>query len=143
MNDTKKENRPVAGTTERAAESDFAGHIPNFDFTTDTSKRQEQEFTLISDLLHPGRENGLTRHDLAKITGLDEREIRRKIHAERKHGIPIIANCKDGYYLPENLQDIQLFARSMIHRAGEILAVARAAERAAAEAEGQSSFDGW
>lgn len=139
---TKENAHPSAATLERAEMgTNFAGQFSCVHFNPAECKKQER-FCVV-DLLHQGRGNGLTLHDLVRITGIDEREIRRKIHAERKTGQLIMADCKNGYFLPENLQDIQQFARSMAHRASEILAVARAAEKAAAEAEGQISVGGW
>ena len=37
MTHEKENTRPVAGTTEQAVGADFAGHVPNFDDTTDYS----------------------------------------------------------------------------------------------------------
>lgn len=141
-----KRTRPVAGTTGRATESDFAAYILNFNYTTDAGKRQEREFTRISDLLHPGRENGLTLRDLVRLTGLDEREVRRKIHAERKDCRDtnlIVSDNHSGYFLPERPDELKRFANSMAHRASEILKVARAAENALARMEGQDQMTGW
>ena len=98
-----KENaRPAGGTAGQAAEKDAASKIPQSDFNTDSSKKREEKCELISDLLHKGRNNGLTLQDLVKLTGMDERTIRRKIHVERKSGILIMADCVHGYFLPED-----------------------------------------
>lgn len=98
---------------------------------------------IIRDLLSTGQANALGLRDLVRITGLDERTVRRQIHVERASGAIIIADNRHGYYLPESTFDIQRFARSMSHRAGEIIKVAHAAESALAEAAGQQMMEGW
>ena len=83
MNDNKNA-RPAGGTAGQAAENNAGRKIPQDDFSTDSSKKREEKYQLISDLLHKGRNNGVTLQDLVKLTGMDERTIRRKIHVERK-----------------------------------------------------------
>ena len=65
------------------------------------------------------------------MTGLDGREVRRQIERERRAGALIVSNNKDGYYLTNDPAEAQRFARSMQHRAREILRTARAIEEAA------------
>lgn len=98
---------------------------------------------LIFDLLHPGAENGIKLPELATLTNLDEREVRRRIQAERKAGKLILSDCLHGYFLPENSSDVQRFARSMSRRAAEIASIARAAEAALADMAGQQHMEGW
>ena len=97
----------------------------------------------ISDLLHQGKENALTLKDLVKITGMDERLIRRKIHLERASGTVIVSDNQSGYFLPGDSADVRRFYRSMAHRAAEINKIALAAESALAETEGQTTVEGW
>ena len=52
------------------------------------------------------------------------------IHQERRRGIPILSNSKDGYYLPGNEYEKAECVRQMRGRAREILAAARAIEKA-------------
>lgn len=139
-----KENaRPAGGTAGQAAEKDAASKIPQDDFSTDSSKKREEKYQLISDLLHKGRNNGLTLQDLVKLTGMDERTIRRKIHVERKSGMLIMADCVHGYFLPEDTYDVRRFIHSMSNRSKEISAVSRAAEDALAKMENQEQINGW
>ena len=139
-----KENaRPAGGTAGQAAEKDAASKIPQDDFSTDSSKKREEKYQLISDLLHKGRNNGLTLQDLVKLTGMDERTIRRRIHVERKRGILIMADCVHGYFLPEDTYDVRRFIHSMSNRSKEIAAVSRAAEDALAKMENQEQINGW
>ena len=125
MRDKKKNARPVAGTTEQAAGADFAGHVPNFDDTTDHKSTQSG----IASLLMHGAENGLHLSDLARLTGWTEREVRKVIHEERRKGVPILSNNKDGCYLPGNETERTHCVRSLRHRAHEILAAAEAIEK--------------
>ena len=97
----------------------------------------------ISDLLHPGAENGIKLSELAALTNQDEREVRRRIQAERKDGKLILSDCLHGYFLPECPEDVQRFARSMSRRAAEIAGIARAAEAALADMAGQEHMEGW
>ena len=138
-----KNARPAGGTAGQAAEKDAASKIPQDDFSTDSSKKREEKYQLISDLLHKGRNNGLTLQDLVKLTGMDERTIRRKIHVERKSGILIMADCVHGYFLPEDAYDVRRFIHSMSNRSKEIAAVSRAAEDALAKMENQEQINGW
>ena len=138
-----KNARPAGGTAGQAAEKDAASKIPQDDFSTDSSKKREEKYQLISDLLHKGRNNGLTLQDLVKLTGMDERTIRRKIHVERKSGMLIMADCVHGYFLPEDTYDVRRFIHSMSNRSKEISAVSRAAEDALAKMENQEQINGW
>ena len=138
-----KNARPAGGTAGQAAEKDAASKIPQDDFSTDSSKKREEKYQLISDLLHKGRNNGLTLQDLVKLTGMDERTIRRKIHVERKSGMLIMADCVHGYFLPEDAYDVRRFIHSMSNRSKEIAAVSRAAEDALAKMENQEQINGW
>lgn len=97
----------------------------------------------ISDLLRVGAESGTTLRELVAVTGLNERSVRLKIQQERKAGKLILSNSRDGYFLPENPEDVQRFARSMSRRAAEIANIARAAETALADLTGQAQIAGW
>lgn len=98
---------------------------------------------MISDFLHEGRQNAVTLSTLQSLTGLDGRSIRLAIRRERLAGVPIISDNAHGYFLPGSVADLDYFARSMQHRAQEIVRIAEAAERAAAEARGQMTVGGW
>ena len=138
-----KNARPAGGTAGQAAGTDFAGHVPDHEYTTDAGENREEKYKLISDLLHKGRDNGLTLQDLVRLTGIDERTIRRRIHAERKSGILIMADCVNGYFLPEDTHDVRRFIHSMSNRSKEIAAISRAAEDVLAKMDGQERIGGW
>ena len=127
-----------AGTPTRAAGDGLPTMYPTKNFTTSTGKVLH-----ISDLLHPGAENGVKLSELAALTNQDEREVRRRIQEERKAGKLILSDCLHGYFLPENSSDVQRFARSMSRRAAEIASIARAAEVALADMAGQEHMEGW
>ena len=108
-----------------------------------SSRSLTQKKFLISDLLHEGAEKGTTLAELVQLTGEDERSIRRRIQAERKAGKLILADCKNGYFLPTSTLDIQRFIRSMSRRSREIAAISHAAEDALLKMPGQETLRGW
>lgn len=85
----------------------------------------------IADFLSYGSENGVTLRHLEKLADLPGREVRRQIERERRAGALIISDNQHGYFLTDDPAEAQRFARSMQHRAREILRTARAIEGAA------------
>ena len=127
MRDRKEKARRDAATSKRAKrDSHRAGGNPCGNYTTTQSGGQGT----ISRLLMAGSENGLHLQDLVRLTGEDQRTVRKMIHEERRQGIPILSNSKDGYYLPGNEYERAECVRQMRGRAKEILAAARAIEKA-------------
>ena len=122
MNDRKENARPTVGAAGQAAEKDAASKIPQDDYTTDVGP--------ISRLLMHGAKNGLHLSDLTKMTDRTEREVRMMIHSERRRGVPILSNNRDGYYLPGSDAERAQCVKSLRHRANEILKAASAIERA-------------
>ena len=122
MNDRKENARPAGGTAGQAAENNAASKIPQDDYTTDAGP--------ISRLLMHGAKNGLHLSDLTKMTDRTEREVRMMIHSERRRGVPILSNNRDGYYLPGSDAERTQCVKSLRHRANEILKAAIAIERA-------------
>ena len=135
----EKEKAPasVAALAE-AWKDDFAVNHSGFDSNTDGGKAPQ-----IFSLLHSGAENGTTLRELVAATGLNERAVRLKIQQERKAGKLILSDNQNGYFLPENPEDVWCFARSMSRRAAEIASIARAAETAFADLTGQAQIAGW
>lgn len=135
----EKEKAPAgAGTPTRAAGDGLSTMYPTSDFTISAGNVLH-----ISDLLHPGAENGVKLTELASLVGEDERIVRRRIQAERKAGKLILSDCLHGYFLPASEQEARRFIRSMSGRAAEIAAVSRAAEAALADLSGQTMVEGW
>lgn len=89
-----------------------------------------QQHTGIASLLLPGAGNAVPLRQLAAMTGRDEREVRRAIRRERLAGVPILADNRSGYFLPSSEAERVACARSMRHRARQILAAASAIEAA-------------
>ena len=127
---SEKEKPAHGGNRERATETAAFGRaaISCSYSTTATADRQSG---FIASLLPYGAENGLTLKDLERITGYPGRTIRKAIESERRAGALIISDNRNGYYLTDDPGEAQRFARSMRHRAGEILRTVRAIERAA------------
>ena len=127
MRDRKEKARRDAATSKRAKrESHQAGGNPYGNYTTTQSGGQGT----ISRLLMAGSENGLHLQDLVRLTGEDQRTIRKMIHEERRQGVPILSDNASGYFLPGSQQERDACVRSLRHRAKEILAAARAIEKA-------------
>ncbi|MBM6885724.1 hypothetical protein [Pseudoflavonifractor phocaeensis] len=132
MRKSKKKARH-AGSAARQAER--KRHLASGNFRDNCTTSQGS----VSRHLLAGQENGLHLSDLVRLTGWTEREVRHQIHLERRQHIPILSNNKDGYFLPGSPQERAACVRSMRHRAGEILAAARAIE-GHPEIEGQVSM---
>lgn len=98
---------------------------------SNTSKAPAQ--VVIADLLRTGAENGLRLCELTRLTGLNERVVHQLIHNERLAGVPILADQKSGYYLPQDGAERERWLRSMYHRAREIIICANAVERGGRE----------
>lgn len=96
----------------------------------------------LCDLLSPGEDNAVISGELAALTGLDERAVRRRIRHERLSGAPILSSGK-GFFLPASGAELRSYARSIAHRAAAVAEIAHAAERAVAEADGQAQIAGW
>ena len=118
-----KENaRPAGGTAGQAAENNAGRKIPQDDYTTDAGP--------IARLLSHGRENAVPLRHLTAMTKLDGRTVRAMIAEERLAGMPILSDNSTGYFLPASEDEKARFIRSMKHRAGEIMRVAKSIERA-------------
>lgn len=83
---------------------------------------------MIHELLHTGAENGVTLRDLCNLTDQDGRTIRKQIEVERRSGVPILADCKNGYFLPDTEGEKARCVKQMRGRANEILRTAEAIE---------------
>ena len=128
MLDRKEKARPAGGTAEQAKrESHWASGNPYGNYTTTQSGGQGT----ISRLLMEGAGNGLHLQDLVRLTGEDQRTVRKMIHEERRRGVPILSGNASGYFLPGSQQEREACVQSLRHRAKEILAAAEAIENAA------------
>lgn len=98
---------------------------------------------MIAELLGRGRGSSVSLQALCQSTGMGEREVRRQISSERLAGALIISSMQGGYFLPDCADDVRGFARSMQHRAGIVMQIARKAEAAVADFDGQCVIEGW
>ena len=127
----KKGARSDVAASERAKEPGAAcRQATNSTHDDTTSTPQGQGLRIVGFLSH-GPENGVTLRHLEKLVNVPGREIRRQIERERRAGALIISDNRSGYYLTDDPAEAQRFARSMKHRAREILRTARAIERGA------------
>ena len=127
---TSKEKVPAsAATLTGAAETGTTEQVASLSTTNNSTKSGKNPEGGIASLLMAGAENGQQLQALGRITGQTEREIRQQIHRERRQGIPILSNSKDGYYLPGNEYEKAECVRQMRGRAREILAAAAGIER--------------
>ena len=96
------------------------------------------------DFIPVGAGQAISRTDLARITGLSDRELRLQIARERRAGHIILSDSSSGgYFRPESEAETVRFIRSMRNRARETLAVADATERSFMAETGQETLGGW
>lgn len=101
--------------------------FPGFDMSECEIHETAQD---VSDFLLTGEQNAVSLGYLVKVSGLDERAVRVKIHKERLAGVPILSNCRTGYYLAGTNAEKDRCVKSMLHRAAEIAKAASAIEAA-------------
>lgn len=78
---------------------------------------------MIYELLGEGEHSARTGKELAKLLGVQPRDISQAVERERRQGKPICATCdrmNPGYYIAENREDMQRYCDRLFHRAGEI-----------------------
>lgn len=124
----KKESRPGGCDTRTAGGTAAYGRaaVPDIYSTTSAEGRQIQ----IKEFLLAGAENAIPRRHLRQLTGLSDRDLRRRIQEERLAGTPILSsNDAGGYFLPADESELEHFVRSMRSRAREIENVAAAIEQ--------------
>ena len=127
MKHGKKNTRPAGGTARRAKQEKH--QTSDNSYSQNTTNQSGGQAGTISGLLLHGAENGLHLRDLSRIVGTDPRIVRQMIHNERRQGVPILSNSKDGYYLPACEDEKEACVRQMRGRAREILAAAAGIER--------------
>lgn len=130
MMQDRKEAHPDTAMSERAKEPGHASRRGHASMSQSTTAPPRPQVVHIADLLPHGAENGVPLRLLENLTGWDGRTIRRQIERERRAGALIISDNQHGYFLTDDPAEAQRFARSMQHRAREILRTARAIEGA-------------
>lgn len=127
-----KEDAPIsAATLTGAAETGTTGKAPSASILNDNTRGGGGQAGGIASLLLAGSENGLHLQDLVRLTGEDQRTVRKMIHEERRRGVPILSDNISGYFLPSSQQEREACVQSLRHRAKEILRAAAAIESAA------------
>ena len=125
MRKGKERARQDAATSKRAKrESHQAGGNPYGNYTTTQSGGQGTIFRLLME----GAGNGLHLQDLVRLTGEDQRTVRKLIQEERLQGIPILSDNVQGYFLPGSDYEREIGVKSLRGRAQEILETAAAIE---------------
>ena len=116
----------AAGSNERAAQQ---SHIED-------STQTEQKST-IYDILPVGADHAVSRRELSALTGLPDRQLRRKIAEERRSGLLILSSSESngGYYRPADASELRRYVRSMQSRRRAILAAIESAQKAIYEEE--------
>lgn len=126
---TETEKAPTsAATLTGAVETGTASRQTTTSTQDSTTPPAERQSFRIADLLLPGAENAVSRRDLMSLTGLTDRELRLRIETERRQGIPILADCVHGYFLPGDSAERDRCVRSLRRRAKEIERTADAIE---------------
>lgn len=76
----------------------------------------------ICDHIGIGSENAVSKQQLCAMTGLKEREVRRRIAAERDKGVPIVSSSHSkGYYLASTEEDYNILQREIMSRATKLM----------------------
>ena len=83
---------------------------------------------IIHATLEAGESNAVSVAELCRITGLQDRELRAAIAAERSHGSVICSNAK-GYFLPGNRSELQDYIHRERARSKSITRSLKAAEK--------------
>ncbi len=69
------------------------------------------------DFIPKGKENAVSRSELAIKTGLDDRTIRNEIKRLVKRGVPILSSSHTrGYWLSDNLDEIESYIKETDNR---------------------------
>jgi len=129
----KEKSRPGDCSTRTAAETGTACETASSSVSYDNTAAAGRQIQIKDYLLH-GAENAVPRRHLRQLTGISDRDLRRRIQLERLAGVPILSSTTaGGYYLPSSVADLEHFVRSMQSRAKEIEAVASAVEAGSTE----------
>lgn len=93
-------------------------------------------------MLPRGANNAVPMVDLARVSGLSERGVRKSIENMRRNGSVVCSNDK-GYYLPENQLELRDYVRRMSKRAETTFLCLRGARALLRKFDGQTTMDGF
>ena len=68
------------------------------------------------DIIPKGKNNAVSRFDLADTYGVGERHIRLEIERLRREGIYIIPSPKGGYYITDDINEMETFLKTIDSR---------------------------
>lgn len=112
-----------------ASRDKLAGAREGNEYNHNTGFKYSRQVT-IGELLGHGQSEAISRNDLVSITGVNPREVTREIERERRQGVPILSNG-NGYYLPNDDDEVKSCVHSLLNRANEIRLTAKAIEKGA------------
>lgn len=88
-------------------------------------------------LIPYGRDNAISRADLVRLTGLDDRTVRDNIKELVRQGYPILSSSQArGYWLSNNIAEIEAFIRECDSRSRSEYLTTRKLRLAVAKARG-------
>ena len=94
----------------------------------------------ILDYIPKGRENAIPRKKLAYITGLTDSKMRELIRLARRD-VPILnLQTGEGYYIPDNKEEVKRYIKQEEHRAKSIFANLKSARDYLEKLENQMYF---
>lgn len=141
MKQGAKKARPTDGAAGQAAGScDWASQQSREQYNTGKVKT-----ATIYELLPVGAENAISCKQLMEITGLEDRQLRRRIAAERRDGKIILSSFSEvngGYYIPADMSEVRRWVLMMEAHGSSVYEVLRAAKEAIAAAERGDIADG-
>lgn len=103
---SKEKARSAGGAAKQATGCDTAGQQSHKQKYSTARQRK----TSIYDLLPVGAENAVSRRQLSAITGIPDRQLRRRIAEDRKAGLLILSSTAEvggGYFRPADTQELR------------------------------------
>ena len=111
-------------------------------YTPDTRHLFETApYSRVLSQLRDGAVNGVHLRDLERLTGLNDRELRRSIEYIRWHGVVILSGMQ-GYYLPVGLQEVRAYMRREERRAKSTFFTLKATRKLEKRLSGQGAERG-
>ena len=92
----------------------------------------------ILDYIPSGRDNAISREQLCRVTGLNDRAVRNLIKRARENGAPILSTSHGaGYWVSDDLEEIKPYLREMEHRCKSLSRTVQSLRRDVAQREGK------
>lgn len=85
-----------------------------------------------------GRDNAITRQELCRRTGLDDRTVRKLIETARNEGAPILSSSHvSGYWQSDDLNEIKRYLNELENRCKSVSRSAQSLRKYVARQEGK------